>query len=117
MNTLTQGIMVGDMPKEPKDARSTYRRRARAILLKLVEKGEREYCCATCGYIPSIPWNQPSRSGDILDANHRNKILADLDPANLEFLCRVCHLKHDRATEKGVSPIEDTYGYDLEIYE
>lgn len=105
--------------KEPKDPRSTYRRRARKILLKLVEEGERVYQCTTCGYVPSIPWNISSRSGDILDANHRNKTLSDLDPANLEWLCRPCHLKADRSTAKGISPVgtmEELMGYG-EIYE
>lgn len=97
-----------------KDLRSTGRKRARAILLKLVEEGEREYKCVDCGYIPSIPWTEKSRSGDILDADHENKNWADNDPSNINFRCRKCHYKKDRATDKGVSSVDDEFGYGYE---
>jgi hypothetical protein len=96
-----------------KDPRSTGRKRARALLVKLVKEGEREYSCEDCGHIPTIPVEQSSRGGDILDANHKNKNWLDNDPSNLEFLCRPCHYRKDRATEKGVSSIEDEYGYGI----
>jgi hypothetical protein len=103
-----------------KDPRSTGRKRARALLLKLVEEGEREYACeyvgedgSICGYKPSIPYTQKSRSGDILDANHKNKNWLDNDSANLEWLCRPHHYKKDRATEKGVSSVDDEFGYGI----
>ena len=97
------------------DARSTGRKRLRKVLLNLVKAGELEYCCNNCGYVPSIPWNVPSRSGDILDANHKNKNWLDCDPVNGEFLCRPCHYEKDRATEKGVAKEEynDPYGYGI----
>lgn len=94
-----------------KDWRSTGRKRARRILLALVEAGEREYVCEECRHVPSIPYTETSRSGDFLDANHKNKDWKDNDPANLEFLCRDCHYKKDRSTAKGVSVVEDTMGY------
>lgn len=105
-----------DKQDDPLDPRSTYRKRARRILISLCEAGERAYVCNECGHIPEIHYSTPSRSGDILDANHINKIWSDLDPANLEWLCRVCHYAKDRSTEKGVSPVEDDYGYCLDDY-
>lgn len=98
------------------DPRSTYRKRARRILIGLVEAGEREYRCESCGYVPEIPWTVPSRSGDILDADHKNKNWADLDPANLQWLCRKCHYAKDRSTPRGISPVDEDYGYDFETY-
>lgn len=89
---------------EPKDPRSTYRRRARAVLLKLADSGEREFKCEKCGWEPDP--DLPIGRSNNLDANHRNKVLADCDPANLEWLCRTCHYAEDRATEKGVSKQE-----------
>jgi len=97
---------------EPKDPRSTYRRRARAVLLKLVEEGERKFACEyvipetgeVCGWEPD-PTKPIGRSNN-LDANHKNKIISDCDPANLEWLCRPHHYAEDRATEKGVSKQE-----------
>jgi hypothetical protein len=96
-----------------KDARSTGRKRARATLIKLVESGERVYQCESCGYVPSISYTESRRGGDILDANHKNKNWLDNDPANLEFLCRPCHYKKDRATDKGVSAVKDEFGYGI----
>lgn len=96
---------------EPKDPRSTYRRRARAVLLKLVEQGERKFECEHCGWTPDP--NLPISRSNNLDANHKSKIIADCDPANLEWLCRKCHYEEDRATKKGVSKqehMENLYG-------
>lgn len=102
---------------DPLDPRSTWRKRARRILLDLVRSGEREYRCVDCGYVPEIPWDQPSRSGDILDADHENKIWSDCDPANLSWRCRKCHYAKDRSTPRGVSPVDLDYGYpDLDEY-
>lgn len=104
---------------EPKDIRSTGRKRARAVLLKLVEEGEREFKCectenhswhqGVCGWEPDR--TRPLGRDNNLDANHINKNLLDVDPANLEWLCRRCHRAKDRETEKGVSRIEDEFGY------
>lgn len=96
-----------------KDLRSTGRKRARALLIKLVQEGEREYKCIDCGHVPSTPMDVKTRSGDFLDADHENKNWADNDPANVNWRCRPCHYKKDRATEKGVSSIENEFGYDL----
>lgn len=97
--------------KEPKDPRSTYRRRARAVLLKLVEQGEREFACEyvkddgeKCGWTPNP--DLPVGRSNNLDANHKNKIISDCDPANLEWLCRPHHYAEDRATAKGESKQE-----------
>lgn len=95
-----------------KDPRSTGRKRARAILIKLVEAGERDYCCGECGLIPEKSYKENSRSGG-LDANHKNKNWMDNDPENLEWLCRKCHYEKDRATARGVSAIEDEFGYGI----
>ena len=101
--------------KRPKDARSTQRKRARKVLL---ESG-RDYACECtgvpgcehekpCGYSP----NKQSRS-DTLDANHINKNLFDLRPSNLEWLCRGCHKRADKRTERGVSTIADEFGTEI----
>lgn len=95
------------------DKRSTGRKRGRAVLIKLWESGERDYCCEECGKVPSQHWRESNRSGDFLDCNHKNKNWMDNDPANLEGLCRKCHYAKDRATTKGVSTVDPTeeYGY------
>jgi len=95
-----------------KDARSTGRKRMRALLIKLVEAGELEYKCNECGFIPEKSYKESSRSGG-LDANHKNKNWLDNDSANGEWLCRKCHYAKDRATEKGVSALGDEYGYNI----
>jgi hypothetical protein len=104
--------------KEPKDLRSTGRKRLRAVLLKEVAEGRREFICEckrldhkrhlgrVCDWVPS---GSTSRSNN-LDCNHINKNLNDCDPANGEFLCRSCHALVDRETEKGVSSV-DSFGY------
>lgn len=98
--------------EELKDARSQARKRARAILQELVDEGEREFRCASCGWAPV---GELTRSNN-LDANHINKNILDDDPANLEWLCRPCHKRKDSQTDKGVSVIEDEQGYNLEGY-
>lgn len=92
------------MAKRPKDARSTGRKRGRAVL----ERTGRAYECSCeneahnwhegrCGWKPEAQ----SRS-QTLDVNHRNKNILDNDPANLEWLCRKCHKNEDMQTAKGV---------------
>lgn len=113
--------------KTPIDARSTGRKRARAVLFR----NRRPYYCDLrergCGkgptelpdssYSPKDREQYPLASVDnqveglILDANHINKDILDNDPANLEWLCRSCHVKADRQTEKGVSVLDDEHGY------
>lgn len=95
-----------------KDRRSTGRKRGRAVLIELTKVGERSYTCATCGLVPEKSFEESSRTGG-LDCNHKNKNIMDCDPSNLEWLCRVCHYAADRATEKGVSTVEDDYGYSV----
>jgi hypothetical protein len=46
-----------------------------------------------------------------LQANHINKNIMDNDPANLEWLCPSCHREKDNRTAKGVSVIENEFGY------
>ena len=96
-----------------KDWRSTGRKRARAVLIKLWASGDREYACESCGHVPTQHWTESNRSGDFLDSNHKNKDWKDNDPDNIEGLCRKCHYAKDRATEAGVSSVEDEYGYGL----
>lgn len=95
-----------------RDKRSTGRKRGRAVLKRLTEAGERTYTCDTCGYVPEKGLEESSRSGG-LDCNHKNKNIMDCDPANLEWACRKCHYAKDRATEKGVSSLEDEFGYGI----
>lgn len=93
-----------------RDKRSTGRKRGRAVLTKLTLAGERSYCCNECGFIPDKGVSESSRTGG-LDCNHKNKNIMDCDPYNLEWLCRKCHYAKDRATAKGVSTVEDDFGY------
>lgn len=110
--------------KEPKDPRSTYRRRANQVLKSI----NRPYYCGSVGYdddeFGTVNEHGCGRSPSLEDApggyypgmaalqvNHINKVLSDLDPANLEYLCPSCHKDIDKTTEKGVSVIEDEHGY------
>lgn len=95
-----------------RDARSTGRKRGRAVLIRLCESGDRTYSCEECGLVPDKSYTESSRSGG-LDCNHKNKNWLDNDPANLEWLCRTCHYRKDRMTEKGVSSLEDEFGYGI----
>lgn len=106
--------------KEPLDPRSTGRKRARRVLLKEVEQGEREFHCecneeshdwhgSPCGWVPNP--NKPLGRDNNLDADHRNKNWLDNDPVNLTWLCRKCHRALDRSTGKGETRIEDEWGY------
>jgi len=114
------GLRISVANREPKDARSTGRKRARRVLLKLVEQGEREFHCecteeshtwhsSPCGWIPDE--SRPLGRDNNLDADHRNKDWLDNDPSNLTWLCRKCHRALDRSTQKGESRIDDEYGY------
>jgi hypothetical protein len=100
-----------------KDARSTGRKRGRAILVQLTKAGERNWKCAECGLVPKRSFEESIQNPDRregLDCNHKNKNILDNDPANLEWLCRICHYEKDRATTKGVSTVgEDEYGYGI----
>jgi hypothetical protein len=107
--------------KDPVDPRSTWRKRARAVLKR---EGFPYFCGATrdhdisewgCGRSPSYddaPGGTYPGMGE-LQANHKNKILSDIDPANLEWLCASCHKEKDSLTEKGVSYKGDEWGYSL----
>jgi hypothetical protein len=103
-------------PREPVDPRSTWRKRARRVL----ELTGRPYWCDLeggngCGRSPTdenAPGGHYPGMG-ALQANHKSKVLSDIDPANLEWLCPSCHKKVDSLTEKGVSLYGDTWGYGL----
>ena len=105
--------------KTPKDIRSTGRKRLRLVLFRT----RRPYCCGECGKSPKKAppdapknieefWPTENRVLDYtLDANHINKNLLDIDPANGEWLCKLCHKRKDAQTDKGVSIIENEFGY------
>lgn len=103
--------------REPKDPRSTWRKRARAVLQR---QGRLEHCeCKDshswhagrlCGWKPE----GPTHRGNQLDVNHINKVLSDIDPANLEALCRRCHREKDRRTAKGVAEDQSDFDYGLD---
>jgi ribosomal protein L37AE/L43A len=100
--------------KEPKDPRSTWRKRARAVLIKV----GRPEVCEKCGRTNKEEWEDEATGGyypglGTLQANHKNKILEDIDPANLEWLCPSCHKEEDSLTEKGVSRFGDEWGYGI----
>lgn len=114
---------------DPKDPRSTGRKRGRAAL----EAQGRPYWCrstmdggfktdiirgqkAGCGRSPSDPeapgGYYPGMSQ--LQVNHINKNVLDNDPANLEWACPGCHKLIDSQTEVGVSTrTTDEWGYGL----
>ena len=107
--------------KIPADERSTGRKRGR---LKLFRSG-RAYRCTDCwtkGILtapPTLPPDCPKSftnfvAGTLkhtLQCNHINKNVLDNDPANLEWLCATCHKLKDQTTSKGVSVIDDEFGY------
>lgn len=110
------------MAKTPKDIRSTGRKRLRAVLFRI----KRRYSCRRCGCTSSKrPPDAPNgfenfwpiqevgvrTVASALQANHINKNLLDCDPANGEWLCASCHALEDRQTAKGVSVIENEFGY------
>lgn len=79
------------------------RQRARKHLLAT----DTPYECAVCGYAPET--NSRSTS---LEVNHKNKVLEDNDPANLEWLCKTCHKEADtkRFEETQKQTNRDLYG-------
>lgn len=103
----------------PKDPRSTQRKRARDVL----NRTGRKYFCGSrsdgstspdgCGRSPTLGdapgGTYPGMA--TLQANHINKNIMDNDPANLEWLCPSCHREKDNRTAKGVSVIENEFGY------
>lgn len=109
---------------EPKDPRSTQRKRARKVL----EATGRPYFC---GSTSSDMWDEVSADGcgrsnrdeeapggffpamGELQVNHINKNIMDNDPANLQYLCPSCHKEKDQQTEKGVSLVTDEFGYNF----
>jgi hypothetical protein len=108
------------MKGNPKDPRSTMRRRGRNVLFRL----KVPYICNDCGRSPKIlPADAPKdlelaapylRTVNQLQVNHINKDIWDNDPYNLEWLCPSCHKIKDKQTAKGVSIRDDDFGYDLD---
>lgn len=107
---------------EPVDARSTGRKRGRAVLIKT----RRPFYCEECSRGPKdFPDTYPTQLRDVelladpedrydsivLECNHINKNILDNDPANLQWLCKSCHKQADMKTEKGVSILGDEHGY------
>lgn len=110
--------------RTPKDARSTGRKRGRAKLFTT----RRPYYCDPhngrgCGRGPiELPSNAPKLelapiekrvAGLELECNHINKNILDNDPVNLEWLCKSCHKRADQQTDKGVSVLQDEFGYGI----
>jgi hypothetical protein len=107
--------------KTPKDARSTGRKRGRQSLFR----SGRAYRCADCwkkGVLtaprtlpPDCPKSftnfAPGILNHTLQCNHINKNVLDNDTVNLEWLCATCHKLKDQQTSKGVSTIDDEFGY------
>ena len=108
--------------KTPKDIRSTGRKRGRATLFIV----RRKYACRLCGITstkkpPDAPqvfeklWPilEPGilSTESALQCNHINKNILDCDPSNLEWLCPPCHKLEDSRTDKGISVIENEFGY------
>lgn len=107
--------------KEPKDLRSTGRKRARKVIFETRRPWECRICKkSTINPPPDAPewfdemWPEGNRvleSTYSLQVQHINKQLMDVDPVNLEVLCASCHKLEDSQTSKGVSLIEDEHGY------
>lgn len=101
------------MLKDPVDPRSTWRKRARKVLDSV---GRPEWC-ENCGRSPTdkeAPGGYYPGMGT-LQVNHKSKVLADIDPANLERLCPSCHKEVDSVSAKGVDPEYDRHGYGLDL--
>jgi hypothetical protein len=105
--------------KAPKDPRSTQRKRARKILTAtgrplvcgIDSNGIiADYACGRSPVLVDAPGGFYPGIGT-LQANHKNKNIMDNDPANLEWLCASCHKEIDSTTAKGVSTINDEFGY------
>lgn len=119
------------MVKVMLDERSTGRKHARLAMYKVLQSEELPYACQYpgCGKGPSaLPPTVPAdirlpseelRQGTdfLLEVNHKNKVLTDVDPNNLELLCKPHHRETDSATEKGVSTVKDEHGYRLDLLE
>lgn len=107
--------------RKPVDPRSTGRKRGRKVLFRT----GRPYCCANCSKSPvrlppdaprEIDWPKSNRVLEsALQVQHINKNVLDNDPANLKWLCPSCHKLEDSQTEKGVSLIQDEFGYGLDF--
>lgn len=98
---------------EPKDPRSTYRRRAQKVL----EREGRPKWCRKCGRSPvdpKAPGGMYPAMGT-LQVQHINKEISDCDPVNLEYLCPSCHKEEDSQTAKGVSLKTDEFGYGINL--
>lgn len=88
--------------KEPKDPRSTGRKRGRKVLMDLVKAGELPYECENCGTGPHLYPNVK------LYVHHKNKDIVDNDRANLMLVCNNCHVMLDAL------PVpKDNYGYGI----
>lgn len=82
-----------------------------------------------CGSTSSETWDEVSKDGcgrseleedapggffpgmGTLQANHINKNIMDNDPYNLQYLCPSCHKEKDQQTEKGISLVDNEFGY------
>lgn len=109
--------------KEPKDPRSTGRKRARRVLER---EGFPYWCGSTregevepgfCGRSPTV---EDAPGGhypgmETLQADHKNKNVLDNDPTNLRWACASCHKESDSRTEKGVSIVGEEYGYETDV--
>lgn len=116
------------MKDNPKDPRSTGRKRGRAVLQGV---GRPYWCRSTqnggvneefisgirvgCGRSPTIkdaPGGYYPGMAQ-LQVNHINKNILDNDPVNLEWVCTACHKYLDRQTAPGVSIKGDEFGYGM----
>lgn len=85
----------------------------------MLESTGRDKWCEDCGRSPTdleapggyFPGMAP------LEADHENKCLEDIDPANLAWRCKSCHKESDMRTAPGVSVKGDEFGYGLPGYE
>lgn len=112
------------MVTEPKDLRSTGRKRGRAAKVAVLIRDGLPYVCEKCGKGPSkLPLTVDplclvgGEEGEEfpLEVNHINKDLNDCEEANLQLLCKADHRALDSLSLKGVSLVEDEYGYGLSM--
>ncbi len=106
--------------KVPQDPRSTGRKRGRKTLYRV----KRPHYCTNCKRGPvELPPDAPKDlelaeeskryKGLALECNHINKNILDNDPVNVQWLCKSCHKRADLVTEKGVSTVENEFGYGI----
>lgn len=129
---------VGVVAGEPKDAWSTWHRRARKAKIQYLEAENGVFACEDCGRGPTdLPasdqfWLDHPNARDTLrladpekrvpnlrlEVDHSDKNIENISPENLALLCNSCHKLRDNKTAVGEAQEgsdRDVHGYALAI--